>query len=186
VVDCVLERLERRASGAAFRSRQGDVRVIRASFGEESAGPCGCEDVLVKREQFRRERDTSMEDASAREEAEAGDFDRDGCGANLFEAGGDAGKLPGGGCAQELEGHVPAFGLGPAEIAGWILESLADLAECTGGRGSESDSDKEAHRRQSSADRHGRTWLRAWSNPRGATIFVCACRSSRYALPLDL
>lgn len=135
-------------AGAAFGAGEGDVRVVRAIFGEESAGACGGGDLLLQGEEFGRENDAGMEDADAIEEVEAFEPDGDGNGADCAKVRDDAGGLVVGSLSEKLEGDVPALFGGPAEIVtGMRSEAIAKGTEGCSGVFGQRDGDEQPHGR---------------------------------------
>ena len=148
VAEGLFQRAEGAGSGAAFGAGEGDVRMVSAVFGQESAGARRGGDFLLEREEFRREDDARVKDADAVEEVEAFDADGHGSGTDLAEIRDDAGGLFVGSLSEKLEGDMPAFFGGPAEIvAGAGRQAITEITEDGGGMFGERDGDEEAHGR---------------------------------------
>lgn len=115
-----------------FPAGQRDVGTVRARFGLEAAGRGGGNDALLEREESRRGLDAEVKDSCALEDAEAGEVDGHGRGAQSGEARDQAVILVGGGCAEELEGDVPRFRRGPAQIGSRCAQALGEPGELSG------------------------------------------------------
>lgn len=144
----LLQRGERARSGSSLRSRERDVRVVGAVFGSKSAGTSRSRDLLLQREKFRGEHDSSVEDADTVEKIETLHANRNGRRVEFLKTRNYAGGLFVGGLAQELEGDVPAFFGGPADLVpGMWREPAAQHAERFRSLRGERDGDEEAHGR---------------------------------------
>ena len=122
------------------------MRMVRAVFGSKSAGAGRGRDLLLQREQFRREDNSSVEDPDAVEKVETFNTDRNGQGLDFLKTGDYAAGLFVGGLAEELESHVPALFRGPADLVSRMWsEATAQPAEHFRSVRGERDSDEEAH-----------------------------------------
>src|SRR5690348_12449701 len=122
------------------------MRMVRAVFGSESAGAGRGRDLLLQREQFRREDNSSVEDPDAVDKVETFNTDRNGQGLDFLKTGDYAAGLFVGGLAEELESHVPALYRGPADLVSRMWsEATAQPAKHFRSVRGERDSDEEAH-----------------------------------------
>lgn len=129
----------------AFRAREGDVGMEGAGFGLESAGGGGGHDELLKGDERRSEIDFSVEDAGAVKDAEFGQVDGDGWGAELGEVDDEAVVLLRRGVAEELQRDVPGLRRGPAELGGPVAEPVCEPGQLGQDRAGQWKGKEEAH-----------------------------------------
>jgi len=135
--------------GSAAVAGKSDVGVVGAGFRDEAAGGGGGNNALLEGDERGSEMDAGKEDAGAVKEAEGFELNGDGRGREGAKAGEDAVVLRGGGGAEELEGDVPGFGRGPAEVVVGALEARADGGELIADGRRERDGEEQAHGKSS-------------------------------------
>ena len=129
----------------AFAACQGDVGLVGASFRDEPAKRRGCHDALLKLEQFGREPDSGNENSGVVEDAQSLQLHRHGRQTQFVQARDQARVLFRFRIAEKLEGDMPGFRLRPAQAVRLGLKPLADRRQFAKDRGSQRNSDKEAH-----------------------------------------
>src|ERR1700733_3948868 len=107
--------------------------------------------VLLESQQLRCDRDAGREDAGALEEIQSRNLNGNGDGTHRRQAGVHARGLVAGGVAEELEGYMPAFRRGPAQIVARGRQESLHAGQRSRGLVSERDSDEQTHRRQTTA-----------------------------------
>ena len=124
------------SSALPFPAGERDVGMVGAHLRCESAGRGSSRDGLLEREELWGDGDVDEEDPGAIEGVECTESNLDGWVAQLAQVRSDAFVLLRCGAAEELQGDVPGFWRGPAEIFSCIGSDAIDHSGelgCSGG-----------------------------------------------------
>ncbi len=113
----------------AFVAGEGNVRMVGSRLGGKAAwSGCG-DDGLLKNEERRRRLNVGEEDSCVVEETGGLEADRYARVMNFVETRDDAVVLLLAGAAEKLQGNVPRFGSGPAELVVLGVEAIGQCGE---------------------------------------------------------